>query len=82
MEERLHLLNRAGAPIPQYIISIYFKLMKGMPKSLLTQAIAFFATKLLDNLGKIPCTESNTARYQPVDRKILRSSIERKTYAR
>lgn len=38
--------------------------------------------KLLDNLRKIPCAESNTARYQPICRKVLISPIERKKLAR
>lgn len=46
-----------------YKISTFFELKKHMPMTLLSEAIAFFATELLDNFEKIPSTGLNEARY-------------------
>lgn len=58
----------------------FFALTKEMPKPLLSLKIAIFATELLHNLRTIPCTESSARRHQPMRRKVLISSTERKTY--
>lgn len=60
----------------------FFALKKEMRKPLLSLAIAFFSTKLLDNTAKIPFTESNAPQYQSIRRNVSASSVEKNTYAR
>lgn len=56
MKERMHVPGRAGLQ-NRWMSSDFIALKKDMPRPSYAQAMAFFATTLLDNMGKISRTE-------------------------
>lgn len=58
------------------IVSTFFELKRGIPKPMLAQTIAIFASGLLESSKRLRLTESNAARYLPVRRKVSTSFIK------
>lgn len=66
---------------PQLMVSTFFELKQNMPRPLLAQSIAFFATELLDSSVKISRTEPNAAQFHPMQHKVSTISNQRYIYA-
>lgn len=66
---------------PQGINTTFLALKADVSSPPFAQLIVFFASALLDNSGKLPCTFSNADRYQSMRCNVLMCSIVRKTHA-